>query len=330
MRKVHKLTTIADDIERYVIHIAALKQALDHGLKLKNVHRVIELKQEAWLEPYIMKNTKLRKEAKSEFQKDFFKLMNNSVFGKTMENVIKLITTNAHRRKNVSEPNYMTSKCFSKELMAIEMRKTKVLLNKPVFLGHTILDISKTLIYEFYYDYLKPKYGDKVKLFSMDTDSFILQIQTENFQKDIADDVNKWFDPLGYNEKLNRPLPTGINKKVIGMLKDELDGMVMTEFCAPRAKTYAFKYDDNDKTKEKKKVKGTKKCVIKNDLKFEDYKDSVLKNKIILRSQQRFKSDHHNVFTEELNKITISSNDDETLQDFDGITTHAYGTSLNL
>ena len=104
----------------------------------------------------------------------------------------------------------------------------------------------------------------------------------------------------------------------------------MTEFCAPRAKTYTFKYDDNDKTKEKKKVKGTKKCVIKNDLKFEDYKDSVLKNKIILRSQQRFKSDHHNVFTEELNKITISSNDHETLQDFDGITTHAYGTSLNL
>ena len=94
--------------------------------------------------------------------------------------------------------------------------------------------------------------------------------------------MNKWLDPLGYNEKLNRPLPTGINKKVIGILKDELDGMVMTEFCAPRAKTYAFKYDDNDKTKEKKKVKGTKKCVIKNDLKFEDYKDSVLKTKSYL------------------------------------------------
>ena len=223
--EVHKLVTTLDDKEKYVIHITSLKQALDRGLKLRKVHRVIEFKQEAWLKPYIDMNTDLRKDAKNVFEKDFFKLMNNSMFGKTMENVrnhrdIKLVTANAQRRKYVSKPNYMTSKCSSKDLMTIEMRKTEVLMNKPVFLGQAILDISKTLTYEFYYDYIKPKYGDKVKLCYMDTDSFIIHIQTEGFYKDIADDVCKWFDTSGYDKKLNRPLPIGINKKVIDMFKD--------------------------------------------------------------------------------------------------------------
>ena len=163
-------------------------------------------------------NTDLRKEAKNDFEKDFFKLMNNSVFGKTMENVrnhrdIKLVTTNVQRRKYVSEPDYMTSKCFSKDLMAIEMRKTEVLMDKPVCLGQAILDISKTLMYEFYYDYLKPKYEDKVKLYYMDKVSFIIHVQIEDFYKDIADDVCKWCDTSGYDKKLSRPLPTGIMKK---------------------------------------------------------------------------------------------------------------------
>ena len=214
--EVHKLVTTLDDKEKYVVHISALKQALDHGLRLKKVLRVIEFKQEAWSKPYIHINTDLRKDAKNDFEKDFFKLMNNSVFGKTMENVrnhrdSKLVTTNAQRRKYISEPNYMTSKCFSKHLKAIEMRKTEVLMSKPVYLGQAILYISKTLMYEFYYDYFKPKYGDKVKLCYMDTDSFIIYVQTEDFYKDIADDVNKWFDSSGYDKKLNRPLPIGIN-----------------------------------------------------------------------------------------------------------------------
>ena len=322
INKVHKLVTILDDKERYIVYISALKQALDHGLKLKKVHRVIEFKQQAWLKPYIDKNTGLRKDAKNEFEKEFFKLMNNSVYGKTMEKArnhrdIKLVTANAKRRRYVPEPNYMTSKCFSKDLIAIEMRKTKVLMTKPVYLGQAILDISRTLMYEFCYDYLKSKYGYKVKLCYMDTNSFILHIQTEDFYKDIANDVNILFDTSGYAKKLNRPLPTRINEKVIGTFKDELNGKVITEFCAPRAKTYAFNDDDNKETKR----------VIENDLKPEDYKDSVLKNKTIIKSQQRFKSHNHNVFTEEINKIAISSNDEKRIQDFNGITTHAYGTS---
>ena len=274
-------------------------------------------------------NTKPRSDALEDFKKDFFKLMNNSVFGKTMENVpnhrgIKLVTKNRKRNKLVSEPNYHTSKHFSEDLMAIEMRKTKVVMSKPVYLGQAILDISKTLMYEFWYDYLKPKYGDKVKLCYMDTDNFIVHIETEDFYEDIASNVDKWFDTSAYNEDNNRPLPIGKNKKVIGKFKDEMNGKIMIENYNARAKTYAFKLDDD---KETKRAKGTKKCVIKKDLTFENYKESVLKNKIIIRSQLRFKSDHHNVYTEEIDKIEISSNDDKRLQTFDGITTYPIGTN---
>ena len=211
INKVEKLVATIDDKEKYVVHIATLKQALNHGLKLKKVHRVIEFRQEEWLKKYIDKNTELRKDANTEFEKDFFKLMNNSVFGKTMENVrnhrdIKLVTNDAQRRKYVSESNYHTSKHFFNNLIAIEMRKTKVVMNKPVHLGQAILDISKTLMYKFWYDYLKRKYGDIAQLCYIDTDSFIIQIETEDFYKDIADNVNEWFDTSAYDKEDNRQL----------------------------------------------------------------------------------------------------------------------------
>ena len=176
VESVKKLVCDTKDNEKYVIHIRALKQALNYGLILKPVHRVIQFNQKAWLNPYIDMSTKLRKEAKNEFQKDFFKLMNISVFEKTMENVrknrdIKLITSDKRRKRLVSEPNYRSHKNFSKYLMAIEMEKTNVKMNKPIYLGMSILDISKRLIYKFWYDYIKPKYGDKVILCYMDTDS---------------------------------------------------------------------------------------------------------------------------------------------------------------
>ena len=174
-------------------------------------------------------NTKLRTEAKNDFEKDFFKLMNNAVFGKTMENVrkhrdIKLVTTDKRRNQLASEPNYHTTKYFSENLMAIEMKKTKVKMNKPIYLGMSILDISKTLMYEFWYDYIKPKYQDKAKLCYMDTDSLVIHIKTEDFYEDIANDVEKWFDTSNCNEDDKRPLPIGKNKKVIGLFKYELTG----------------------------------------------------------------------------------------------------------
>ena len=176
---------------------------------------MIQFNQEAWLKPYIGVNTELRKQAKNDFEKDFFKLMNNAVFGKTMQNVrkhrdIKLVTTDKRGNQLMSEPNYHTTKWFSENLLAIEMKKTKVKINKPVHVGLSILEISKTLMYEFWYDYMKPKYGDNVKLCYMDTNSFIMHIKTEDFYKDIANNVEKRFDTSNY--ELNSPISRGENK----------------------------------------------------------------------------------------------------------------------
>ena len=214
--KRKKLVSNFYDKKIYVVHIRSLKQALNHGLILKKVHRVIQFNQKAWLKPYIDMNTEKRKEAKNDFERDFFKLMNNAVFGETMENVrkhrdIKLVTTDKRRNRLVSEPNYHTSKWFSENLLANEMKTTKVKMNKPIYLGLPILEISKTLMHEFWYDYMKPKYGDNVRLCYMDTDSFIMHIKTEDFYEDIANDVEKRFDTSIY--EVNKPLPTGKNKK---------------------------------------------------------------------------------------------------------------------
>ena len=210
-------------------------------------------------------NTALRKVSKNDFEEDYFKLMNNSVFGKTMENIrkhrdIKLGTTDKKRSKLVSEPNYHTINLISEDLSIIEMKKTKVKMNKPIYLGLSILEISKTLMYEFSYDYMKPKNNDNVKLCYMDTDSFIMNIKTNDFYEDIANDVENRFDTSNY--EVNRPLPMRKNKKVIGLIKDELGGKIITEFATLRPKTYSFLTDDG---KEDKKAKGTKKCVIRKD-----------------------------------------------------------------
>ena len=196
-------------------------------------------------------NTELRKIVKNDFEKDFFKLTNNAVFGKTKKNVrkhrdIKLVTTDKKRSKLVSEPNYHTINLISENLSIIEMRRTKLKMNKPIYLGLSILEISKFLTYEFWYDYMKPKYDDNVKLCYMDTDSFILI----DFYKDIANDVEKRFDTSNY--EVDRPLSTGKNKKVIGLMKDELGGRIITEFVALRPKTYSYLTDD---CKEDKKLK---------------------------------------------------------------------------
>ena len=221
------------------------------------------------------------------------------------------------------------------------MKKAEVKMNKPIYLGQAILDISKTLMYEFWYDYLKPKYGDNARLCYTGTDSFVIHVKTEDFCKDIADDVDKWLATSKYKKKDdnidkwldtskykkkddNKPLPTGIIENMLRKFKDELKGKTMTESIALRAKTYAQLLNDDS---EHKKAKGTKKCIIKRELTFKNYKDSLLNNEIVIKSQHRFRSDHHKVYTEEVNKIVLSSNDDKRIQTFDRITTYPYGTN---
>ena len=216
INNIKKLVCNLNDKKNYIVHINVLKQALDHGLKLRKVHRVIEFDQEAWLKEYIDVNTELRKKATNDFEKDFFKLMNNAVFGKTMENVrkyrdIKLVKTDKKRNKLVSEPNFHTMKLIDNNLAIIEMRKVKVKMNKPICIGLSILDISKNTMYEFWYDYVKIKYEDKTRLCYMDTYSFVVNIKTKDFYKDISQDVNTRFDTSNYT--FDRPLRMGIIRK---------------------------------------------------------------------------------------------------------------------
>ena len=227
---------------------------------------------------------------------------------------IKLVKTDHERNKLEPEPNYHTMNLISENLSIIEMKKVKVKMKKPIYLGRSILEISKMIMYEFWYDYVKNKYGDMVKLCYMDTDSLIMNIKRKKFYKDIAQDVEEKFYTSNYD--VNRPLPKGKNKKVIGLMRNELGGGIITQFVALRPKTYSYMTDEFI---EIKKAKGTKKCVIRKMLKFEDYKKCLFDNEPMLKSQQRFKSENHEVYTEKINKIALSSNDDKRIVALDGI-----------
>ena len=208
------------------------------------------------------------------------------------------------------------------------MKKNKIKMNKPIYLGLSILEISKILMYDFWYDYIKPKYNDNIKLCYMDTDSFVMHIKTNNFYKYVFHDVYGRFDTSNYITN-RTPLPIGKNKKVIVLMKDELGGEIITEFTALRPKTYSY-LTDNDKID--KEAKGTKKCVINKMIKFNDYKKCLLNDEVILKSQQRFISKKHDVYTENVNKIALSNNDDDKrVLSNDKITTYPYGYAfLNL
>ena len=251
--------------------------------------------------------------------------MNNAVFGKTMENVrkhrnIKLVRTDNKRNKLVSEPNYHTMKLISDNLAIIEMKKVKIKMNKPIYLGLSILELSKITMYELWYDYIKVKYEDRVKLCYMDTDSFVLNVRTKDFYRDISEDVKDRFDTSNFY--CDRPLPTGVNKKVVGLMKDELGGGIITEFVALRPKAYSYRTDG---LVELKKAKGTKKCIIKKMLGFDDYKKCLFEKEKVLKSQQRFKSENHIMYTERINKVSLSYDDDKRIVTSDEITSSPYG-----
>ena len=308
---VEKLVPNLHDKQEYVIQVKALKQALNHGLVLERIHRVIQFKQSAWMKEYIDFNTRLKKVAKNDFEKDFYKLRNNSVFGKTVENIrkhrdIKLVNNKEDYLKQVMKPNFKGGVLMGENLMSCEMGKVKVKMNKPVYLGQAILDLSETIMYEFHYHYMKRKYNESdLKLLYMDTDSFVYDIKTEDFYKDIAEDVETRFDTSGYEP--NRPLPIGKNKKVIGLMKDELGGKIMKEFTSLRPKMYSYRVEES----EPKKCKGIKMCVVKKTIGFEDYKRCLLEGRIIHRSQMMFRTKKHKVKTLEVNKLALSREDDK-------------------
>ena len=274
---------------------------------------------------YINFKTRLRTTAKNDFEEVFYKLMNNSVFGKTMESIrkhrnIKLVNNEEEYLKNVMKPNFKSGTLLGPDLMGCEMGKVRVVMNKPVYLSQAILDLSKTIMYEFHYDYMIPEYGDRLKLCYMDTDSLIYSIKTEDFYSDISPDVESRFDTSGYPNDGSGPLPVGKNKKVIGLMKDELGGERMKEFVSLRPKMYSYRVGNS----EPKKCKGIKKCVVKKTTSFDDYKRCTFSGELSHRSQLLFRSRKHEVKTLEVNKLALSREDDKRIS-INGVASYARG-----
>jgi len=255
--------------------------------------------------------------------------MNNSVFGETMENIenrvdIRLIEDEIEAKKLAVKPNFDHCTIFDEKLVAIHMKRTKLYYNKPIYLEMCILDLSKTLMFDFHYTYIKPKYGDKVKLLYTDTDSLMYEIETEDFYRDTSDDAEARFDTSDFDKDHPSGIPTGKNKKkLIGMMKDEAAGKIITEFAALTAKQYSYRMDGEDY----KKCKGVKKNVVKKGITHEDFLNCLFTNKEQMKTMNIIRSRFHNVglFTETVNKVALSANDDKRVVMEDKISTLAIG-----
>ena len=333
IEKVDKLICSFLPKKNYVLHYKNLKQYLQEGMILKEVHRGLKFYQSPWMEPYIRKNTKLRKKAKNKFEEEFLKLMNNSVFGKTIENIrkrqnVELVDDRKKALKLTSKPNFDRATIFDEHLVAVHMKKTEVYFNKPVYVGQAILDLSKTLMFDFHYNFIREKYGNKAELLFTDTDSLMYLIQTDDFYHDIKKHVKKKFDTSKYVVNHPSRIKTGVNKKVIGKFKDEAAGRQITHFVGLRPKLYSFKIEEKkegeEKSKGEKKVKGenkveidkakgVKECVIKKSLTFEDYKKCLFSKEDLMKEMNIIKSENHDIYSMTTNKVALSANDDKRL-----------------
>ena len=311
--------------KNYVVHYRNLRQYLEMGMKITAVHRGISFYQSSWMEPYIRKNTELRQKAENNSDKDYFKSMNNSVFGKTIENIRKrqniiLLDNRQRAKKLANKPNFERATIFDKNLIAVHMKKTEVYFNKPVYVGQAILDLSKTLMFDFHYNYIKKKYKNRAELMFTDTDSFLYHIRTDDFYKDISSDIQDKFDTSDYPPNHESGIQTGVNKKVIGMFKDEVAGKQITHFVGLRPKLYSFKVEDGSLTK---KCKGISKNVVKNKIEFEDYVSCLLTSERQNRSMKIIRSENHNIYSKEVNKVALSNEDDKRIVLEDKINTLA-------
>ena len=325
---VHKLIPTLRDKKNYVLHEENLKLYLSLGLKLKKVHRVPEFSEKPWLKKYIDFNTQKRKEAKNAFEKDFFKLMNNSVFGKTMENIRKrsniyLETDPDHLLRQTAKPTFVSCKIFHENLVAVHMKKKILKLDKPSYVGMCILDLSKVLMYDFHYNFIKAKYGERARLLFTDTDSLCYHIRTDDVYQDLYNHKDM-FDNSDYSKSSKFYFDE--NKKVIGKFKDEAAGNPIGGFAGLKSKMYSYEVELPDgEIKNNKACKGISKDVVKKNIDHEDYL-SILQNSTIQNHKMKtIRSDNHVVSSYEINKISLSCYDDKRYILDDGITSYAYG-----
>ena len=305
--KTNKLILNLNDKNKYVVHIRTLQFYLKHGLKLKKVHRAIKFEQKEILKPYIEFNTEKRKNARNDFEKDIFKLLNNAVFGKTMEDKRKhldfeIVSDERRFMKCVNNPSFKRSHIINEDLVGVEKQKPKLKLDKPIFIGMSILDLSKQHMYKFYYDVMKPKYGENIRMVYTDTDSFVFHTKTDDIYQDLQE-INDEMDFSGYEK--NHKCFDATNKKVLGKFIDECEGKIMTGFIGLRPKCYAFKTHGDDK--EYKKCKGTAKNTVKRKIKYDDYNKVLETNEAIHRSFNSIRSKNHKIYSINTTKVSLNS-----------------------
>ena len=299
------------DKKKYVLHISALKFYLKHGLKLKKAHRAISFYQSDFLKPFVEFNTEKRKQAKNEFEKDLFKLMNNSVYGKTMENVrnhidFELVNNPVRFQKLVNTPTYKHRHIINENLVGVEKEKHTVELNKPIYMGMSILDYSKIHMYSFHCDILKPKYDDKIKLVYTDTDSYVIKVDTEDLYEDLKE-INDYMDFSDY--PVEHPNYDKTNKKVLGKFKDEMNGKIISKFIGLKPKSYCYKVYGEDK--DHKKSKGIVEHKVSSELSYEKYADTLNRQLKETVNFNIIRSKDHQVYSINQTKYALSNYDNK-------------------
>ena len=323
----HKLTPHFYERKNYILHAENLKYYKEMGLEIKKVHRVVYFTQSAWLKPWIDFNTSKRAVAKSDFEKNYYKLMNNATFGKTMQDVrgrtkVYFCTSKSNYEKHTGRPSYNYTMEFGSENFRILFEKaTEVELDQPIYAGASILDLSKLVMYKFHYGVFQPKFGlENVELLMTDTDSLMYLVRTKDFYEQLHNISDTHLDTSDY--PMDHPLHSKENLKKIGYFKDETNGVPISEACCLRAKLYHF-----SEAKDHRKCKGVKKSAA-TKLTGEDYV-AALHGKDKLVSFQSFRSYNHRVYTETIQKKALSGFDDKRFMCEDRVHTRPHGHYLN-
>ena len=312
-----KLCLTLSNKYNYITHYRNLKMYLERGLKLLKVHRVLKFVQSPWLKPYIDLNTSLRKSANNKFEEGFAKLMNNSFFGKTCEDVrkyrdVKIVLDKKKAEKLISRPSLEQCKIYEENLVALQLKRKNVTLNKPRYIGMSVLEISKLIMYDFHYDFIMKNYPGSKLLFS-DTDSFCYWIPSEANIDETIIGKSDWFDFSNFPQ--DHPNFDTINKLIPGKFKDEMGGTVIIEFCGLRSKMYSIKLLNGW---EKKAGKGILTEVKKNQITHEDYKTALFRRKQMVHVGTKILNQNHNLYTAEVKKISLSPFNDKKFILWDG------------
>ncbi|XP_050062269.1 uncharacterized protein LOC126551919 [Aphis gossypii] len=320
----------------YIVHYRNLQQAIDNGLIVEKVHRVLEFSQSDWLAKYIQLNTDMRKKARNDFEKDFFKLMNNAIFGKTMQSKrkeIKMELVSCERRlqKLINKTTFKHCTRYSDTLSAVTLANKIIKFDKPIYIGFAVLDISKTLMYDYHYNVMQRHYGEDITLMYTDTDSLVYHIMTDDFYSDLLENPNL-MDRLDTADlPSNHPCYTTARKKVPGFFSDESKGDIISEFCALRAKSYAYKIHSSNTSdtagRESIKAKGVRRHVVKNHMTLEDHRKCLFGEAGVKAYQENvsIRSFKHKLLTIKTNKLTYNSYDDKRVVLYDKINTLAHG-----